>query len=34
MEAVLRGAHAHKLPDDYVAVLTRIPVLPEEPPQG
>lgn len=32
MEAVLRGAHAHRLPDDYVAVLTRIPVLPEETP--
>ena len=30
MEAVLRGARAHKLPDDYIAVLAKIPVLPEE----
>jgi hypothetical protein len=27
---VVRGARAHKLPDDYLAVLARIPVLPEE----
>jgi hypothetical protein len=31
MEAVLRGGLAHKLPDDYLAVLKRIPTLPEEP---
>ncbi len=31
MDAVIRGARAHRLPDDYVAVLVRIPVLKEEP---
>jgi hypothetical protein len=34
MEAVVRGARAHRLPDDYIAVLTRIPVLPEETESG
>jgi hypothetical protein len=34
MEAVQRGARAHKLPDDYIAVLAKIPVLPEEPESG
>jgi len=31
IDAIVRGARAHKLPDDYVAQLTRITVLPEEP---
>ncbi len=31
IEAIVRGARAHKLPDDYVAQLGRIAVLPEEP---
>lgn len=30
MDAVLKGARAHNLPDDYIATLTRIQVLAEE----
>jgi hypothetical protein len=30
LDAVLKGARAHKLPDDYVATLMRLPVLAEE----
>jgi hypothetical protein len=30
LDAVLKGARAHKLPDDYIAVLTKLPVLAEE----
>jgi hypothetical protein len=30
LDAVLKGARAHKLPDDYIAALTRLPVLAEE----
>jgi gamma-glutamylcyclotransferase len=30
LDAVLKGARAHKLPDDYIATLTRLPVLAEE----
>jgi len=32
LDAVLKGARAHRLPDDYLAVLSRIPALPEETP--
>jgi hypothetical protein len=31
MDTVIKGARAHHLPDDYVAMLTRLPVLAEEP---
>jgi len=30
MEAVIKGARARRLPDDYLAALTRLPVLAEE----
>jgi hypothetical protein len=30
LDAVLKGARAHHLPDDYIATLTRLPVLAEE----
>ncbi len=33
LDAVIRGARAHRLPDDYVAALARLPVLTEEAPQ-
>ena len=32
METVIRGARAHKLPDDYIAMLARLPLLPEDEP--
>jgi gamma-glutamylcyclotransferase len=34
LDAVIRGARAHKLPDDYIAALARLPVLAEEPGPG
>jgi gamma-glutamylcyclotransferase (GGCT)/AIG2-like uncharacterized protein YtfP len=30
LDAVIKGARAHRLPDDYVAMLSRLPVLAEE----
>jgi len=30
MDAVIKGARAHKLPDDYIAALMKLPVLAEE----
>ncbi len=30
MDVLIAGARAHRLPDDYVALLTRLPVLAEE----
>jgi hypothetical protein len=30
LDAVLKGARAHKLPDDYIALLMKLPVLAEE----
>jgi hypothetical protein len=30
LDAVLKGARAHRLPDDYIAALGRLPVLPPE----
>jgi hypothetical protein len=34
MDTVLKGARAHRLPDDYIAALTRLPVLAEDEPSG
>ena len=30
LDALIKGARAHRLPDDYVTMLTRLPVLAEE----
>jgi len=30
LDAVIKGARAHRLPDDYIAVLMKLPVLAEE----
>ena len=34
MDTVIKGARAHRLPDDYIAALGRLPVLAEEAAEG